>query len=583
MNQIINQEVYIFRARLEELAKEVHRLTNMVEHDELAMTVSNLRNRINEPFMFVIVGEVKAGKSSFINALLDTGKEITKVAPQPMTDTIQQIVWGEKEEVLVLNPYLKRITQPVDILKEIAIVDTPGTNTIIEHHQQITEEFIPASDLIIFVFESKNPYRQSAWEFLDFIHSDWQKKVIFVLQQKDLLDTNDLLVNMNGVREQAEKKGMMNPIVFAVSAKLELEGNKEESGFLQVRTFISENVTGGKAPYIKLQNSLGTLININQRIEAGMEIRKNQFDYDVNFRKDITESLDHQEVRSGKHVDMLVENILNAYDSATGKTVDELNHGLSFPVMLRRSFASIFNKKSNFKSWLQDLAADLENNLNNELRKKLNDGVGDVAESIQQMGKIIQLKVQNSKSILKDDQDIFSDIAERRNYIMTDLQNTFNNFLSKSENFTDTTLFPDQSSVSSNIATGSGLAVVGIVIAAVTHGFVFDITGGVLTAIGIIFAGTTTVIKKGKIISSFNQEIAKGREKLEKDIQSQLKLYITHLRQRIEDNFQKFDAMLVNEEKQIQDIEEVFAKTDEDIKKTKEDLEVVLDNKFRSV
>lgn len=207
MNQIINQEVYAFRSRLEELAKEIHHLTIIVNHDELAETVSSLRNRINEPYMFVIVGEVKAGKSSFINALLDTGKEITKVAPQPMTDTIQQIVYGEQEEVIVINPFLKKITQPIDILKEVAIVDTPGTNTIIEKHQQITEEFIPSSDLIVFVFESKNPYRQSAWDFLEYIKDDWKKKVIFVLQQKDLMDAADLRVNIDGVVNQAEKKG----------------------------------------------------------------------------------------------------------------------------------------------------------------------------------------------------------------------------------------------------------------------------------------------------------------------------------------------------------------------------------------
>lgn len=59
MNQIINQEVYAFRSRLEELAKEMHHLTIIVNHDELAETVSSLRNRINEPYMFVIVGGSK--------------------------------------------------------------------------------------------------------------------------------------------------------------------------------------------------------------------------------------------------------------------------------------------------------------------------------------------------------------------------------------------------------------------------------------------------------------------------------------------------------------------------------------------
>jgi len=59
-----------------------------------------------------------------------------------MTDTIQLITYGEEESIEEVNPHFKRITQPVDILKEIAIVDTPGTNSIVEHHQEITERFI---------------------------------------------------------------------------------------------------------------------------------------------------------------------------------------------------------------------------------------------------------------------------------------------------------------------------------------------------------------------------------------------------------------------------------------------------------
>jgi len=576
MNQIINQEVYAFRSRLEELAKEIHHLTIIVNHDELAETVSSLRNRINEPYMFVIVGEVKAGKSSFINALLDTGKEITKVAPQPMTDTIQQIVYGEQEEVIVINPFLKKITQPIDILKEVAIVDTPGTNTIIEKHQQITEEFIPSSDLIVFVFESKNPYRQSAWDFLEYIKDDWKKKVIFVLQQKDLMDAADLRINIDGVVNQAEKKGMSRPIVFAVSAKMEQEGNKAESGFGEIRNFISHNITGGKAPYLKLENILVTLNNIQHRIGVSLEVRKKQYELDTAFRHDVTESLDQHETRSKKHVDLLVENILNAYDQATGRAVSELNHGLSFPVMLKRSFTSIFSKKSTLKAWLESVANQLSDDLNNGLRNKLADGVSDVAESIQQMAKIIQLKVQNSQTILKNDQDIFSDIAERRNYIMSDLQNTFNQFLEKSDNFKDQSLFPDQSGVSANIATGSGLAVVGIILAAVTHGAVFDITGGVLTAVGLLFASITTMVKKNKIMSNFNIEIRKGKEKLATEVDSQIKLYIAHLRKRIEDNFIRFDEMLVQEEKQIALIDNDFDKLSVKLGSADHDLKKIL-------
>ena len=199
MSRILNQQLQQYRFLMVEVVKDLHQMAIDINNTSLSEMVSDLRNRIHEPFMFVIVGEVKVGKSSFINALLETDKEVTKVAPDPCTDTIQQILYGKKEQTVVINPYLKKIFYPVDILKEIAIVDTPGTNTIIEHHQEITERFIPGSDLIVFVFEAKNPYRQSAWNFFDYIHKDWQKKVIFILQQKDLMKADDLKTNINGV------------------------------------------------------------------------------------------------------------------------------------------------------------------------------------------------------------------------------------------------------------------------------------------------------------------------------------------------------------------------------------------------
>ena len=247
-SEVLDQQLLTFRAKIDDTVKELHELTLEIGHQELAQTVSELRNRINEPFMFVIVGEVKAGKSSFINALLDVDKEVCKVAPDPCTDTIQQITYGPTEQTTSINPFLKQIQQPVEILKEITIVDTPGTNTIVENHQQITEDFIPGSDLVVFVFEAKNPYRQSAWDFFDYIHADWRKKTIFVLQQADLMVPADLEINIQGVKSYAQKKGVETPNVFAVSAKLELQKPKGESGFIPLRNYISQNITGGKAP-----------------------------------------------------------------------------------------------------------------------------------------------------------------------------------------------------------------------------------------------------------------------------------------------------------------------------------------------
>lgn len=556
MTQILDHKLKALRAHIDEIAKDLHDLTIDIGHEQLRQTVSDLRNRINEPFMFVIVGEVKAGKSSFINALLSTGKEVCKVAPQPMTDTIQQVIWGEKEETILINPYLKKITHPVEILKEIAIVDTPGTNTIVEHHQEITERFIPSSDLIVFVFEAKNPYRQSAWDFFDYIHAEWRRKVIFVLQQKDLMSPDDLPINVQGVVQHAQKKGIEAPHVFAVSAKLEQEGDFLLSGFLPLRDYIRDHITGGKAPILKLANNISTCRNLSERIGKGIADRRKQWEADMRFRKDVMDTLEKQEARSLRQVDMLVENLLGGYDRISLQKEEELEEGLSFFSLLKRTVAGIFSKKASAQEWLEGLAKDLDQELHLELQNKLNDNVADLADSIQQMAKTIDLKIHHSETILRNNHDIFSDIAERRASVMQDLQETFTKFLNRPENFSADQLFPDKKPGSASIATGSGLAVVGIILAAVTKLSVFDITGGVLTAVGVLFAGFTSAAKKRKILEGFQQEIKKGRGLLQGELSTKLRTYVTSIKQKIDANFEGFDAMLSREEVQVKKLEE---------------------------
>ncbi len=555
MNFFTSSKVIAYRDKLDEVMNDLHRLTEKIKSESLSKTVTDLRGRLHDPYLFVIVGEVKAGKSSFTNALLNTGKEICKVAPQPMTDTIQQIVWGESEEEVMINPFLKRIYQPVEILKEVAIVDTPGTNTIVAHHQEITEEFIPAADLVVFVFESKNPYRQSAWDFFDFINAEWQKKIFFVLQQKDLMPLADLEVNMQGVRDQAFKKGLQNPIVFAVSAKDEIEERYDQSGFSNVRDYIRSNITGGKAGLQKVLNNVATAQNINGRIHDGLKIRKDQYISDTEFRNDIVQTLSHQESNSLKQVRMLVENIIGSYDKITQKSKMELSDGLSFVTLIKRSITGIFGNKSNNNEWLEVIKVDLDKNLHIELKERLYDGVGDVAESIQQMAKIIDLKIQNSKTILKNDHEIFSDIADRRSNVLKELQEAFNQFINNTDNFTNESIFSKHGSITPNIAAGSGIAIVGIIIAAVTNGAVLDITGGLLTTLGLIFAGATAMFKRGQILKSFDEEIDNGRSKLNTEITHRLEQYIKNIKNKIDGNFDNFDVMLENENKEISNIE----------------------------
>lgn len=554
MNSVLSPELTLHRAETQELVRELHQLTLDIGHQGLAQTLSELRTRMEEPFMFVIVGEVKAGKSSFINALLDTGRDICKVAPDPCTDTIQQIVYGEIEQQQVLGEFLTRIYLPEAILREIAIVDTPGTNTIIAHHQEITERFIPASDLIVFVFEAKNPYRQSAWEFFDYIHSEWRRKVIFVLQQADLLPPEDLAINLQGVLKYAEKKGITQPQIFAVSALLEQKGEKAASGYAPLREYIRSNITGGQAPLLKLKNNLDTALNISSRIHEGLGLRAAQLKADQRFREEIRQNLSEQQNRSYRQRDMLVENLMAEYDRATRQGYDALESELGFFAVAKRAILSVFGSKPDLQKQLAAISESLEKNLANSFDQKLRAGVLGLAESIQQTARMVDLKLRGSESILRNNHDIFGAIAEQRANVLRDLQEAFQGFMDRTENFVGAEQFQQDPNFTPNMAAGSGIAVVGVVLAAVTQGAVFDITGGLLTALGLLFAGATVSVKRGQLLKGYEEAVGAGRIRLEQHISGKITAYLDGLQRSIESHFEDFDAMMANEEQALQQL-----------------------------
>lgn len=571
MMKVIDQKLKEYKLSLKEVLQQLQLFTDRIGHADSIRVIGDLKDRIDDPYMFVIVGEVKAGKSSFINALLGE-PGLCAVAPSPMTDTIQQILYGEEVKVEVLSPYLKRVFQPSEILKEIAIVDTPGTNTIIAHHQEITERFIPGADLIVFVFESKNPYRQSAWDFFDFMHEEWHKKIIFVLQQKDLMEPADLDINVQGVIDNAKKKGIKKPVVFAVSAKDELAGLYAQSGFSSLKQYILDQITGGKAQQHKLVSTSDTLLQIGARLQKGLDDRQLQLDADIAFREDIKKSLTDHSKKSKQQCDILIENLMAAYDRVATKYDHELSSALSFFTVLRRSIGSIFSKSQSLKSWMETFTLRLKADFGTGMQERINDRVLDLAESIQQMAHTIDLQIRNSKTILANDHEIFSEIAQRRQNVLKELREAFDQFLARTENFTTKDLINTDSQVGTNVAAGSGVAVVGIILAAVTQGMVFDITGGVLTALGFLVAGVTLGLQRGKVMRQYRSEMEKGRVRLQQELTDELYAYIESLKVKMNQQFANFDNLISIETTELTSLQKDLTGIKTDLEKIKKEV-----------
>ncbi len=64
---------------------------------------------------------------------------------------------------------------PLDLLRELNFVDTPGTNAVIREHEELTRDFVPRSSLVVFVTSAERPFTESARQFLGHIR-EWGKK-----------------------------------------------------------------------------------------------------------------------------------------------------------------------------------------------------------------------------------------------------------------------------------------------------------------------------------------------------------------------------------------------------------------------
>src|SRR6476659_1754338 len=206
------------RSRTEAALSALLKLTaDMQREPAMLDTLQNLLKDVREPLLFVVAGEVKSGKRALLNALC--GQEFCKVDVLPATDRIYIFKHGPREQTVDVSAQVTERYQPIAFLEDFNIVDTPGTNTMVAEHQTITENFIPRADLVLFVFSVINPWGASAWELLRFVNQKWLKKVVFVLQQADLRDEQEVRVIEEHLRDTANEKLGFVPPIFAVSAR----------------------------------------------------------------------------------------------------------------------------------------------------------------------------------------------------------------------------------------------------------------------------------------------------------------------------------------------------------------------------
>jgi small GTP-binding protein len=253
----------------DELLKEERRVLSrlqlaLVKFDAAAEHQAALDRSIqqlDELFLLVVVGEFNAGKSAFINALV--GSPVAQEGVTPTTAQINMIQFGETPGRTVNDQGLHVITATAPILRDIHIVDTPGTNAIIREHERITSEFVPRSDVVLFVTSADRPFTETERAFLEQIRG-WGKKVVVVVNKVDILGgPSDVEEVRRFVADNARALLGFSPEIFPVSARMALKGKQGDelqwtaSGFAALEEYLASTLDAPGRVQLKLLNPLG--------------------------------------------------------------------------------------------------------------------------------------------------------------------------------------------------------------------------------------------------------------------------------------------------------------------------------------
>jgi small GTP-binding protein len=282
--------------------------------------VQRAHQDLEELFLLVIVGEFNSGKSAFVNALL--GADIAEEGVTPTTSRItllrhavEPVEKGRRDEVLEKG-------YPNEFLREIAIVDTPGTNAIIRHHEELSRGFVPRSDLVLFVTSAERPLTESERGYLELIR-DWGKKILLVINKVDLLADESKVEEVRSFVDGGIRSALgLTPPIFFVSALLarkakaatnamERDALMKASGFAELESYVTDLLDEGGRVRLKMESPLGVVGELNRRYRGAVDERLALLEEDFRTAENVESQLELYKEDMGRDFEARIAEIEN--------------------------------------------------------------------------------------------------------------------------------------------------------------------------------------------------------------------------------------------------------------------------------
>lgn len=525
--------------------------------------------QVEDLFMVCVVGEFNAGKSRFINALL--GDTYLKEGVTPTTAKICFV--KHTDRVGVPTRYADAQGQMIDeveeklldvpLLKNMALVDTPGTNAVIQRHSQLTHRIVPRADVVLFLTSIARPFSDSERTFLTSI-AQWHKKVVLVLNQCDLRTKQDVEEVVEYVRSHAQEVlgADADLKVFPISAKLALEAKAvakphpptlgpgatswEASNFAALQTYLDSLLTNEAKLHGKLQNPLGVAERLVEEAQQTLDKRKNLLSSDMAtlslveeqmtaFMKDMARDVEREKAT----IDKCLRDMIERAEDFLSEHVTLANYQELWD---SQAFAKRFQQQvvGNLATVVDEIVLDMSELVAQRARtqsRAVLDFLGrrPGARHGQMIGSVTETRFEGVR-------------AEVLNKLSTDVGEVMSTY-EKDKEFKKLSE-EIKAGVMATAAVEAGAATVGALVAA----HALDVTGGLVTASSLAILGLVVIPYRRQVQrNDFRRRVGELRRQMEGVLAVRMERELGKVRERIMECIGPYSRFVAVEEEKIRD------------------------------
>jgi GTP-binding protein EngB required for normal cell division len=335
------------------------------------------------PIDVAILGQFKAGKSSFINSLI--GKSVLPVGVIPVTTVITRLQYGEREQAIVRyfdgsaseigindienftseaeNPSNKKNVEMVDVelpsLKNYAglrLVDTPGLGSVFKYHVETSENWLPQVGTALLAISSDRPLSENDVQLIRELIQH-TPNIVLLLTKTDLLSPEQQNEVIEFFKRTIQRELNRRLPIYAYSTLVKTKQCRErlEEGLL-FKLSLNRDFEFRKILQYKMQSLIkGCLsyldIALKTSLQADLDrekLHKQIFDEKVNFDL-VREELTIIARENQRQTRTLIVNYLDNFQRPLGKKLS-----LDLEKELSSWKVNLWKLTRRYEEWLAD-------------------------------------------------------------------------------------------------------------------------------------------------------------------------------------------------------------------------------------